>query len=235
MQIVSDQRGNIFFYILLAVVLIAALSLAIASSMRGNSGISNERINLVASEVIESGSRLAETVARLRLRGIASTAISFENSTVTGYANAACTTDPWRARPPEHGKPDTVSRYFRRLTHAGTWEKLLTAIKESPPNSPLREIAPLICRACRRAIRLRGLKFIALARRLGFLSALNGPPGKLPNPDLSEKLKRLPLPPIPRSNKETKAFLALIKARRYLHRLAGGIKHIPRRLRLGWS
>ncbi|GGJ01875.1 transposase [Neoroseomonas lacus] len=147
----------------------------------------------------------------------------------------ACTTDPWRCLPPEHGKPDTVSRYFRRLTHAGTWEKLLTAIKESPPNSPLREIAPLICRACRRAIRLRGLKFIALARRLGFLSALNGPPGKLPNPDLSEKLKRLPLPPNPRSKKETKAFLALIRTRRYLHRLAGGIKHIPRRLRLGWS
>ena len=99
----------------------------------------------------------------------------------------------------------------------------------------MREIAPLICRACRRAIRLRGLRFIALARRLGFLSALNGPPTKLPNPDLSEKLKRLPLPPLPKTKRDTKAYIALIKTRRYLHRLAGGIKHIPRRLRLGWS
>jgi transposase len=147
----------------------------------------------------------------------------------------ACTTDPWRALPETYGRPDTVSRYFRRLTHAGTWEKLLHAIKESPPNSPLREIAPLICRACRRAIRLRGLRFIALARRLGFLSALNGPPSKLPNPDLSEKLKALPLPPLPKTKQQTKAFIALIKTRRYLHRRAGGIKHIPRRLRLGWS
>ncbi|MEO3470460.1 transposase [Roseomonas sp. CAU 1739] len=147
----------------------------------------------------------------------------------------ACTTDPWRCLPPEHGKPDTVSRYFRRLTHAGVWEKLLHAIKDSDPTSPLKDIAPLIFRACRRAIRLRGLKFIVLIRRLGFLTALNGPPNKLPDPDLSEKLKRMPLPPMPRTKKQITACLGLIKARRYLHRLAGGIKHIPRRLRLGWS
>ncbi|MBR0648857.1 transposase [Roseomonas terrae] len=54
----------------------------------------------------------------------------------------ACTTDPWRALPPEHGKPDTVSRYFRRLTHAGLWERLLEAIKDHFPNHPLNEIAP---------------------------------------------------------------------------------------------
>lgn len=141
MQIVSDQRGNIFFYILLAVVLIAALSLAIASSMRGNSGISNERINLVASEVIESGSRLAETVARLRLRGIASTAISFENSTVTGYANAACTTDPckifeatggglsWEESPPSSGNNQPWGYTAdMNITQVGTTESDLIAI-----------------------------------------------------------------------------------------------------------
>ena len=27
----------------------------------------------------------------------------------------ACTTAPWRAIPPEHGNPDTIARYFRRL------------------------------------------------------------------------------------------------------------------------
>ena len=147
----------------------------------------------------------------------------------------ACTTDPWRALPESYGRPDTVSRYFRRLTHAGSWEKLLHAIKESSPNDPLREIAPLICRACRRAIRILGLRFITLARRLGFLSALNGPPSKLPNPDLSEKLKAMRLPAPPRTRQQTAAYLGYLKALKHLHRMAGGIKYIPRRLRLGWS
>jgi transposase len=147
----------------------------------------------------------------------------------------ACTIDPWRALPPEHGKPDTVSRYFRRLTHAGTWEKLLHAIKESGPNHPLREAAPLIFRACRRAIRLRGLRFIVLIRRLGFLAALNGPPAKLPNPDLSERLKAIRLPPPPTARQHFAPYQALVKALRHLHRMAGGIRHIPRRQRLGWS
>ena len=77
----------------------------------------------------------------------------------------ACTTDPWRALPPEHGKPDTIARYYRRLTHAGLWERLLEALKENSPRHPLHEIAPLIFRACRRAIRMRGLKLIALIRQ----------------------------------------------------------------------
>ncbi|WP_255568504.1 transposase [Neoroseomonas alba] len=147
----------------------------------------------------------------------------------------ACTTDPWRALPPEHGKPDTVSRYFRRLTHAGLWERLLEAIKENDPKHPLNEIAPLIFRACRRAIRLRGLRFIVLIRRLGFLTALNGPPSKLPNPDLSEKLKAMRLPAMPSTRKQIAAYLGYLKALKHLHRMAGGIKHLTRKQRLGWS
>lgn len=147
----------------------------------------------------------------------------------------ACTTAPWRALPPEHGKPDTVSRYFRRLTHAGLWERLLEAIKDNSPKHPLNEIAPLIFRACRRAVRLRGLKFIALIRRLGFLHALNGPPNRLPNPDLSEKLKRLRLPRPPSTRRQIAAYRAYLKALRHLHRMAGGIRHLTRRQRLGWS
>jgi len=148
----------------------------------------------------------------------------------------ACTTDPWRCLPPEHGRPDTIARYFRRLTHAGLWEKLLEAIKDNHPNHPLNQVAPLIFRACRRAVRLRGLKFIALIRRLGFLQALNGPPPKLPDPELSENLRRtvkLPSPHV--SPRQTPLYLDYLKALRRLHRRAGGIRHIPRALRLGWS
>lgn len=148
----------------------------------------------------------------------------------------ACTTDPWRCLPPEHGRPDTVSRYFRRLTHAGLWQRLLEAIKENSPRHPLNEIAPLVFRACRRAVRLLGLRFVALIRRLGFLEALNGPPAKLPDPDLSENMRhRVRLPPAPANEGQRTLFAGLLRSLRRLHRRASGVRHIPRALRLGWS
>jgi hypothetical protein len=146
------------------------------------------------------------------------------------------TTLPWRCLPPEHGKPDTIARYFRRLTHAGLWEKLLEAIKDSGPNHPLKQIAPRIYRACRRAIRLRGLPLIAPIRRLGLLQALNGPPSKIPNPDLSENLVRaIRLPRASLVAGCTDLFTDLLRTLRRLHRRAGGVKHITRAIRLGWS
>ncbi|MFC7554057.1 hypothetical protein ACFQU7_20405 [Pseudoroseomonas wenyumeiae] len=42
--------------------------------------------------------------------------------------------------PARYGKADTVSRYFRRLTHAGLWQKLLHALAEAAPNHPLRQL-----------------------------------------------------------------------------------------------
>lgn len=95
-SLLPDQRGNIFFYILLAIVLVAALTYAIASSLRGNANVSNERNALTASEIVDAGSRLAESVTRLRLRGIAKEALSFENSFVTGYNHGGCTVDSCR-------------------------------------------------------------------------------------------------------------------------------------------
>lgn len=148
----------------------------------------------------------------------------------------ASTTLPWRCLPAEHGKPDTIARYFRRLTHAGLWEKLLQATKEICPTDPIRDLAPRIFRACRRAIRLRGLRFIALIRRLGFLHALNGPPSKLPDPDLSENLRRtVQLPPHPTTGAQASLYDDILRTLRRLHRRAGGIQRIPRALRLGWS
>ena len=145
------------------------------------------------------------------------------------------TIHPWRTLPPEHGKPDTIARYFRRLTHAGLWEKLLRALKDNGPNHPLNQIAPLIFRACRRAIRLRGLRLIALIRRLGFLTALNGPPTKIANPHLSEKVRAMRLPSAQTILENTAACLVFTKALKHLHRLAGGVLRLSRRQRLGWS
>ena len=96
----------------------------------------------------------------------------------------------WHAVPPRFGRADTVSRHFRRLAHAGLWERLLRALARLDAPQALLALEHWIVRACRRATRLRGLRIIVLARRLGFLSALRAPPWLLPDPDLSEAVHR---------------------------------------------
>ncbi len=98
---------------------------------------------------------------------------------------------PWHALPPEFGKPDTAARQFRRWAQAGLWSRLLRALAD--PDHPgiqiLRRLESWICRTYRRAWRLLGVAGVALARRIGFLSALRAPTVFLPDPDLSEYVK----------------------------------------------
>ena len=97
---------------------------------------------------------------------------------------------PWAALPARFGKPDTVSRQFRRWAKAGLWTRLLEALAD--PTAPgsrssaawkagsaAPTAAPGACSAC---------EAWRLARRLGFLSALRGPSWLLPDPDLSEQV-----------------------------------------------
>jgi transposase len=102
----------------------------------------------------------------------------------------AASGQPWHTLPSSFGKADTVSRHFRRLAQAGLWERLLRALARPDAPAALRALEHWICRACRRATRIRGLRIIVLARRLGFLSALKGPSWLLPDPDLSEIVHR---------------------------------------------
>jgi len=89
----SSQSGSALVFILIGVALFAALSFAI--SQQGNSGKSllDEKTNLLASDVMDMGNKMTETVAQLRLRGVQIEQVSFQNDIVAGYTNAACTTD----------------------------------------------------------------------------------------------------------------------------------------------
>jgi len=135
---------------------------------------------------------------------------------------------PWRDVPERYGKPDTIARYFRRLTHAGLWQTLLEHLTDLEPEHPLRRIEAFIIRACRRAHRILGLGFIMLIRRLGLRSAMNGPPWMLPDPDLSESLLSHTLPAVLRGD------LVVIRLLRRVLRTLAGQKSIPRFVRLAW-
>lgn len=149
--------------------------------------------------------------------------------------HVASTHTAWKNLPAHFGKPDTIHRYFRRLTHRGLWQRLLETLAEAGPRHPLREIQHLICRACRRAHRILGLPFLALIRRLGLRDALNGPPWLLPDPDLSETLRRLPLaPPQSPSRAAQEAHRTFLAALKRALRTAQGRARLPRSVRLAW-
>jgi len=86
-----NQSGNVLFYILIAVALMAALSYAVTQSGRGSaSSLTKGKASIYASEIIEYGNILSQSVSQVMLRGYKNTEISFENDVVSGYENANC-------------------------------------------------------------------------------------------------------------------------------------------------
>jgi transposase len=138
---------------------------------------------------------------------------------------------PWHALPPRFGKADTASRHFRRLAHAGLWERLLRAL--ALPNAPraLLALEHWIVRACRRATRIRGMGMLVLAKRLGFMSALTAPSYMLPKPDLSENVHRWMLPVLRNAYEHGMGVIppGFLRLCIRLVGFAGGRQRIPRR------
>lgn len=151
-----------------------------------------------------------------------------------GIFHIAASHAPWRELPERFGNPGTVARYFRRLTHAGLWQRLLEALAEAGPRHPLQGLRAVIARACRRALRIAGPALMLLARRLEIRQALPGPPWLLPDPDLSETcnraLRHLARPGAPPGLLEN-----ALPSLRQLTRNAAGQRRIPRSVRLGWG
>lgn len=68
MRLHAQNRGNILFLILLAVVLFAALSYAVTQSMRGGGRDSlSEQAQMAASAIVQYGTNIEQTIGRLML------------------------------------------------------------------------------------------------------------------------------------------------------------------------
>lgn len=95
----NSQNGSILFYILIAVILFAALSYAVSTMMRGAGGsASKEQESLQADEVLGYAKTLREAIQVLRVtNNCDETKLSFERSPFDGsdttYVNAAAPTD----------------------------------------------------------------------------------------------------------------------------------------------
>ena len=92
----TSQSGNVLFYILIAVALLAALSYAVSQNNRGGgAGLSKERARLYATEVIDTAGSIATGVSQLRLRGVQPDDLCFDHTSWgnANYANPSCS-DP---------------------------------------------------------------------------------------------------------------------------------------------
>ncbi|WP_431271957.1 transposase [Dankookia sp. P2] len=100
---------------------------------------------------------------------------------IDGMFQVAVSGLPWHSLPEEYGKPDTVSRHFRRLAHAGLWLRLVGACANRDALPALRRIEYFICRAARRAMRILGLDGARAVQRAGLFTALPVWPIYLPH------------------------------------------------------
>ena len=84
------QSGSVLLYILIAVMLFAALSYTVAQMMKsGNPGtVSEEKSFLMADDLMNFGRAVRQAVQTMKIsNGCTDTAISFENSFMSGYAH----------------------------------------------------------------------------------------------------------------------------------------------------
>lgn len=89
----SHEQGNILWFILIAVVLLAGLTAVIS---RGGSSVEQsgdiEQLRLQASHLMRYAKSIETAVQEMQLRGVSENDISFENNiTATDYTNAGCT------------------------------------------------------------------------------------------------------------------------------------------------
>ncbi|MCC7282982.1 MAG: transposase [Acetobacteraceae bacterium] len=112
--------------------------------------------------------------------------------TVDAIFWVAASHGPWKALPPELGKPGTAHRTLARWARAGVLEPLL--VKVSHPDadgSPtLRALAWWLAKAFRRMARIVSTAALALVRDvLGLIDAWPANPLRLPDRNLSKSAK----------------------------------------------
>lgn len=103
---VVGESGNVLFLILIAVALFAALSYAITNTSRSGGDVNREKLELLASEIVQYAAQLEQGVRSISvLEGCADESISFHlsgNPDLAGYEHGA-ETDNCRVFHPQGG------------------------------------------------------------------------------------------------------------------------------------
>ena len=86
------ERGNILFYILIAIVAFAALSFAVSRSGRESADvIDREKVDLAATEILDYATALRSNIQNMSIQGVKQSQICFDQASYgTTYQYAAC-------------------------------------------------------------------------------------------------------------------------------------------------
>lgn len=124
----SGERGNILFLILLAVILFAALSYAVTSSMRGGGkDVNNEKNDLYAGEILNYLTNLELAVNRMVLNGVRPEHLEFQYPDLVDQgANNNCSTSNCEVFDPSGGGIAPMplpKKMFSESALGSTWLK----------------------------------------------------------------------------------------------------------------
>jgi len=84
----TSEYGNVFVFVLLGIVLFAALSFTLSRGMRNETTgkLTGQKAVLAATDILDYSEKIARAVNRLRDKGLSENDISFDQSFVAGYA-----------------------------------------------------------------------------------------------------------------------------------------------------
>lgn len=89
----SLESGNALWIILIALALLATLTITVTRSSDTTEDSGNtEQNRIAAGEIIRYAQSVEQIIQRMQMNGISENDISFENDDVSGYENANCTT-----------------------------------------------------------------------------------------------------------------------------------------------
>ncbi len=82
MRAKRTENGSVFFYILLAVVLFAALAFTVSRSLRGSNtnALSERQAEIAANEIMDYSAQISREVDRLRRKGISESDLDFSSN-----------------------------------------------------------------------------------------------------------------------------------------------------------
>lgn len=98
-----SEAGSALIYILVAIVLFAALGVAVSRINSGATPGNSESLQLQASEILQFSQALRTAVQDISVNGTTETQFSFENPVTAGYANGGCATDSCKLFTPTGG------------------------------------------------------------------------------------------------------------------------------------
>lgn len=100
----NSESGNVFFIVMVAVVLFAGLMFTFSRGARqGGDNLSAKQAEVFASDILNYAQRVERGVSRVYGRGFSENAISFQNEYISGYENTNCTQTRCRVFHPEGG------------------------------------------------------------------------------------------------------------------------------------